>query len=623
MDEKKYKKHDSLSKHITGETQKARDAGSKGSQETGGVQEMQEVEGDGKLPTKGNEAQIDFDALREKLEAFKKAVVKRFSFIKSIGILPVKAFPMFEEEEIPPEFQEEIKKTKPLHLIMIIPEEEYKNFPKIKPEIVKLAKDSGERLWAHIKTEVDIWQYGLDSKFSFIDAISASVPLHDNGFLGALRVANIHKSLVLGRFDRYIATYIIGGSLVRGIADKTSDVDVAIIIDDTDVKRMSRIELLERLRGIIYDYIREASALAGVKNLLEPQIWLLTDFWQGIKDASPVYYTFIRYGIPLFDRGIFLAWKRLLEMGKIEPSPEAIEQRMKESDRMHDFVKRRLIDTMIDIYYSIVTPTQALMMLAGHAPPAPKTIVGEVKEVLVDKEKVMNESELKILEKAVKYFKDYEHGKLKELTGKEIDEFRKESEEYNKKMKKIKERLELKIQEHVVEQVNGDIVKLLKNIFGDMSQVELIEKLDKELVKKGKLPPKMTNIAREIVKLKQKLRNKKLTQTEMQSLSRDANELIKVLIEYTQRKELVSAEKGVVQVVFGNKKGEIVLTDSGVFFVSEDGIKKIKGKELVNSEKKELEDAIVNTRKDKLQVKISSDVLDVLKKEIGEFELLI
>ena len=400
----------------------------------------------GKPPvSSGTMTPDDFDKLKEKLEAFKKIIVKKFPFTMALGLLPAKAYPMLEEEEIAPEMQEEIKKTKPLHLIMIIPEDEYKNIAKIKPEVIKSAKESGEKLWIHIKTEVDLWNYGLDSKFSFLDAISASMPLHDKGFLGSLRLANIHKSLVLNRFDRYIASYVIAGSLVRGTAGETSDVDVFVVIDDTDVKRMSRIELKERLMGIIYDYIREATALAGVKNILNVQVYLLTDFWQSVKDAQPIMFTFIRDGIPLYDRGTFLPWKRLLLMGRIKPSPEAIDQYMKEGERMEEFVKRRLIDTMVDIYFGVVTPTQALMMLAGHAPPVPKTIVAEVKEALVEKEKVMGEKELKTLEKAVKYYKDYEHGKLKEISGKEIDELKKEADDYMKKMKAIREKLEMKM----------------------------------------------------------------------------------------------------------------------------------------------------------------------------------
>ena len=164
-----------------------------------------------------------------------------------------------------------------------------------------------------------MWNYGQDSKFEFVDAIAQGYPVHDKGFLGALRVASIHKSLVLRKFDKYVASYVIGGSLVRGTAGKDSDVDVFVVVDDTDVKRMNRVELLEKLRGIIYDYIREATALAAVKNILNVQVWLLTDFWQRVKDAEPVAFTFIRDGIPLYDRGTFIPWKLLLKMGRIKP----------------------------------------------------------------------------------------------------------------------------------------------------------------------------------------------------------------------------------------------------------------------------------------------------------------
>jgi predicted nucleotidyltransferase len=603
------KKPESLSGHIAS-------GKNYNSQQTVGMGEP------GKPPSGQGMSSDDIDKLKKKLDAFKKSILKKFPFTRSLGLLPAKAFPMFEEEEVPQGLQEEVKKDKPLHLVMIIPEDEFKNADKIRAEVIKIAKESGEKLWVHIKTEVDMWNYGLDSKFAFIDAVSAIMPLHDNGFLGALRVANIHKSLVLSRFDRYITSYCIGGSLVRGTADPTSDVDVFVIIDDTDVKRMSRIELKERLTGIIYDYIKEATALAGVKNRLEPQIYLLTDFWNGVKDAQPVYFTFIRDGIPLYDRGTFLPWKRLLKMGKIKPSPEAIDQYMKEGERTDDFVRRRLIDTMIDIYYGIVTPTQALIMLSGHAPEVPKVLASQVKDVLVDKEKVMGAKELKTLEKVIKYFKDYEHGKLKKISGKEIDELKKEGDEYRNKLKDIREKLEKKMQVHLIENLHGEMEKLLKNIFGNMSQDALLKELESELIKKGRLQPRMLEVARDILKIKQKVKNKKLSQTEMQRISRDANDLISSLVEYLQRKDLVSAQKGVVLVNYGGKKGEIVLTDSGAFFVFSNEIKKIGKKGFENSEKKELEESLKKTR-DRLQVKLDFEILNVLKKELGEYEIIL
>ena len=75
-----------------------------------------------------------------------------------------------------------------------------------------------------------------------------SFPLYDKGLLGAMRVTEIHKSLVLQKFEKYVVSYVLGGSLIRGEATKDSDVDVFVIINDTDVKRMPRLELKGKIK---------------------------------------------------------------------------------------------------------------------------------------------------------------------------------------------------------------------------------------------------------------------------------------------------------------------------------------------------------------------------------------
>lgn len=561
---------------------------------------------------------IDFNKIKTKLESFKKALLKKYKFVMAISLLPAAAIPLFEEEEnIPPE----VSQTKPMHMIVIIPEEEYKNIPKIKPEIIKLAKETNENIWINIKTPVDLWNYGLDSKFEFLDAISASFPVHDNGFLGALRVANIHKSLVLRKFEKYVTTYVIAGSLVRGTATKDSDVDVFVVIDNTDVKRMSHVELLEKLRGIIYEYIKEATILAGVKNILSAQVYLLTDFWQSVKDAHPIMFTFIRDGIPLYDRGTFLPWKMLLRMGKIKPSQEAIDLYMKQGEQTEEIVKRRLIDAMVDIYYGVVTPTQALMMLAGKAPPAPKAIVQEAKKVFVEEQKIMSQTDLKTLEKAVKLFKEYEYGKLKEYPGKEIDLFLKECLDYNKMLKSLRKRIEKNLQEQTAEEIYEGVFKLLRTIFGNKSQNELVSEFEEKIAKKGKIQPRFSKILKELVDIKKKIKAGKLNQKEIEAVKRDAIEFMNALIEYAQRADIIAAEEGKIFITYSNnRKAELVITEKGFFLVEGKDIKKIEKDEIVDSNKEELEKALKES-KSSLTTKIPIDVLRVLEKVIGKFEI--
>ncbi len=563
---------------------------------------------------------LDFEALKTKLESFKKKILKKFPFTKALGILPPNFSALFEEDEGIPK---EISSTRPLHLVMVIPEEEYKNLNKIKPDVIEISKESGENLWVHIKTsEVDVLNYGLDSKYEFIDAISASFPLYDTGYLGALRVASIHKNLVLNWLNvgriRYVATYAIGGSLVRGTADKTSDVDTFVIIDDTDVKRMSRVELLEKLRGrIVYEFVKEATALAGVKNILNVQVYLLTDFWQSVKDAQPVMFTFIRDGIPLYDRGTFTPWKRLLQMGKIKPSPEAIDLYMKEGERTDEMIKRRMLDAMVDVYFGVVTPTQAMMMLSGHAPPVPKTIVAEVKKVLVDEKKVMTLAELKTLEKVVKHYKDYEHGKLKEISGKEIDLLLEDSKKYTKKIKEIREKLESKILDSQTEQIYDSTFSLLKKIFSEKKQELIIKEFEKQLIKTGKIPERMLSILKEISEIKS--RKGKISQTDVHRINKDSYELVTALTEYLQRKDLISLERGIVQIDLKDGKAEIVQTEKGFFIIQQNGkLFKFVGAELKESSREEFEKSVSALSK-MGNAEIPSELFEALKKKFGEF----
>ncbi|MEK6908720.1 MAG: nucleotidyltransferase domain-containing protein [Nanoarchaeota archaeon] len=575
----------------------------------------------GSMPQISDENLAKNEKLKESFEDFKKKLVKKFPFTTFLSILPAPAFKLFEEDEglLP----EEIAK-KPIHMVMLIPEDEFKNIPKkIKPEILKLVKESKQELWVHIKTEVDLWNYGLDSKFEFVDAIASSFPLHDKGLLGSMRLANIHKTLVLRKFEKYVASYVVGGSLVRGTADKTSDVDTFVIIDDTDVKRMPRLQLLEKLRGMIHDYIREATALSGTKNVLNVQVYLLTDFWDNVKDANPVMFTFIRDGVPMYDRGTFLPWKLLLQMGKVKPSPEAVDKFMKYGEQNESLVTRRLIDAMVDIYWGVVTPTQALVMLAGHAPPAPKHMVADVKKVLVDTEKIMSVNELKFLERVIKLYKDYEHGTLKTIPGKEVDELLEESKKYDKKLQEIRKKLEARLIVHDADRSYKEVFDLLKKIFGDKSVDALVKDVNNELIAKGKLQPRFAKPLKEIVAMKSRVKSGKITSLEMGALRRDAIELIKELLDYTQRADLLLEEKEVVEVVFGDKKGELVLTGSGNFFIESGRVMQIVGNSFKLSDSIALEKALVTHKNDKTQVKISSSVLSALSKELGDFEILL
>ncbi|MBI2629323.1 nucleotidyltransferase domain-containing protein [Candidatus Pacearchaeota archaeon] len=575
------------------------------------------------MPELSEEVKKEMEKRKEELDKVQKFIVKKYPFTIAVGILPPQSVPKIEEEEDIPEAEKKEKRT---HILVLVPEEQFKNIPKLKKEIVDYSKNIKPKLWFHIITPVDIWNFYMDARYDLSTAIAMAFPLYDKGLLGALRVAEVHKNLVIRKFEKYVSSYVIAGSLVRGTATKTSDVDVFIIIDDTDVKRMPRLELRERLRGIIYGYLADAAAIAGVKNKLEPQIYLLTDFWEAVKDAHPVMFTFIRDGIPLYDRGTFIPWKLLLKMGKIKPSPEAIDMFMSMGDKVEKTAKRRLLDIVVgDVYWGVITPAQALLMLYGLPPPVPKETAQIFKETFVEKEKILEKKYADILDKIIKIYKDYEHGKITEITGSEVDELIKDTDDFIKRMKKLREEIEKVSQKNIIEQIESDVFKLLENLFGKKSKNELVEIFERELVKKGKMPIKMLQILKDIEKAMKEFKSGKIKKHDIENARKDAAILINHLIDYGQRCDLITIDKSRMQIMLkSGEKAELIITDAGAFLVRGSTISKI----LHNSNKLESAtieqfESAVSAQKGKLQTKTDPKIFQILIKELGDFEIII
>ncbi|MBL7059284.1 nucleotidyltransferase domain-containing protein [Candidatus Pacearchaeota archaeon] len=560
---------------------------------------------------------------KKELEQIKTFILKKYPFTKAIGVLPPQSIKFFiEEEEVPKETEKFVQ------LYMIIPEEKFKEIPKIKKEIVKEIEKLKQKIWVQIKTPVDVWEICTDSKFELFSAISMSFPIYDTNFLSYLRVAEIHKSLVLQKFEKYVVSYVIGGSFVRGETKKTSDLDVFIIINDTDVKRMPRLELRERLRGIIYQYIGEASALAGVKqNILSPQIYLLTDFWESVKDAHPVIFTFIRDGVPIYDRGVFMPWKALLRMGRLKPSSEAIDMYMSLGDQTLKRSKKMMLDIVIqDIFNGVNTPSQALLMLYGLPPPNVKETVKQMKKIFVDKEKILEQKYVDMLKEiTIKYYKGYEHGKIKEVSGKELDHLLKNTEAYLKRLKELRKQIEKRTQEKTIEEIYKDVFELLKIVTKKTSQAQITKDFEENFVKKGKFSPQNLRILDKIIQARSEFKKGKVKPHKIDEARKNASLLINDLIEFSQRKDLVSMEKGRMKLKYKksgkSKVAELLINKGGSFLFTENNIFKITNK-IQASSMDEVSRSVENNKQDK-SLEIDPKLFELLKKELGPFQLVL
>lgn len=105
----------------------------------------------------------------------------------------------------------------------------------------------------------------MDSKFELLDLLSLGDVLYDKGFLEIVKLTAVHKRLILYLLQKYVVAYVLAGSQVKGRSVESSDIDVYVVIDDTDVKQHTFEELKAKLITTITEKAVESRLLTGSK----------------------------------------------------------------------------------------------------------------------------------------------------------------------------------------------------------------------------------------------------------------------------------------------------------------------------------------------------------------------
>ena len=550
------------------------------------------------------EAQAKFKEMKKNLDKFKDKLLSKFeNYVIGISIMP----PKLSEDQIktlPPKLRSvaatsqrptagslQSKETPKdsVEIAVLIDDADSRKLAKgdlkekLGSVVAGMAKEINKDLTARAWLLSEVWQSAFDGKYDVLRMFASSVPFYDTGMLSALKITEIHKEMAVNKFERYVVSYVLAGSLVQGRATSKSDIDVFIVVDDTDVKKMTRVELKDKLRALITDMGVKAGEITGIKNKLNVQVYILTDFWDSVKEANPIIFTFLRDGIPLYDKGTFMPWKQLLKMGRVKPSSEAIDLYMSSGDQVINRARLKLKEIgMEDTFWAILTPTQAAIMLYGVPPPTPKETPEVLRELFVKKEKMLEEEYVKILERIIKTRKDLEHGDKKKMTGVEIDGLLSKCEKYLKRLDSLFKTIQKVKEKESMSRAYESLMNVVRDIlrfegFDNVKDAELVKVFEKESIKKGKIPAEKLKPLKEAVKAKKDYDEGKLMSTEVAKVKKDSNSLIRFLIEHFQRARGREFNRAKIVVKHGNKYGEVLMIDNEVFVIRD-----------VQSQKKEI-----------------------------------
>ena len=516
-----------------------------------------------------------FDQIKKDLENLKELILKDYrKNLVGIALLPprnaVKAQEPFEEPKQP----EDKDAINVLMLLSNPLDKKVNKFDfadKASIDVNKLAKTVDPKIKVQVLLLDELKENCFDGKYELLQMIAMGATIYDpRDFLAAIRISEIHKSMVLKKFDKYIVSYVAAGSLFRG-DKKSNDIDVYVVVDDTDVKRMSRFELKDKLRAIIIGQGLEAAKITGVNKQFHIQTYILTDFWESVKDANPVIFTFLRDGVPLYDRGVFMPWKLLLKMGRIKPSSEAIDMQMELGEKLLERTRGKLLSVVgEDLYYAMLNPAKAALMMYGLNPPTPAETISLLRETFVQKEKLLEEKYVKNLEEIRKYYKDIEHGTVKDVKGAEIDRLLKGAQEYLQRIKKLFNVLEERSELTKTKEMHAQVEEAIKDLFiFHNTKVSKHEVGLKKLLDEKKISKPQVDRYKELQDTK-----KKLSKAELQKLRRTARLFIKNIGESIQKRKSKTIERSAYVLKYGDKQCKAYLFENVIFLVEDEESKK-------------------------------------------------
>jgi uncharacterized protein (UPF0332 family)/predicted nucleotidyltransferase len=249
---------------------------------------------------------------------------------------------------------------------------------------------------------------------------------------------------VLEKYGKYIKCIVMMGSVAREEFKPKSDIDVFVVIDDTSF------EITPELHDKIDEDLEKIAEKISEKLSVQPS-YTLTEFWDYARVCHPIIYNFIKEGIAIYDTGFFMPIKKLLEMGRIPATREAIESYMEGAPKKLMRAKTvKLLMLAEDCYYAMLNTAQAVLMFMGLAPPVPSKAYDDVKKFLVEPG-ILEPEYAEWLKEIIEIRKKIEHKELMDVEGKFVDDWINKAEKFVNKMFSLLNALELRKREKILE----------------------------------------------------------------------------------------------------------------------------------------------------------------------------
>ena len=240
------------------------------------------------------------------------------------------------------------------------------------------------------------------------------------------------------KFKKSVKSVIVYGSTAKGTHKETSDIDVFVIMDDTKVDGNIPQEVKDRIWNEMLALAKQTNTTYKLKEgqgITLQAFMFLTEFWENIRVAEPVLVAILRHGVPVFDVGLFMPAKRMLQRGKIPTTKEAVDQKLNAAPEFVKYALGRIKSSGHYMEQAMATAGNAALMFIGRMPQNKEDVPGAIKESFCD-QKLLEERYAVEAQKIRDFAKKLEHIRDEEIIGlgAEVDATLKMTDDFVKRM---------------------------------------------------------------------------------------------------------------------------------------------------------------------------------------------
>jgi predicted nucleotidyltransferase len=244
-------------------------------------------------------------------------------------------------------------------------------------------------------------------------------------------IARKFAGAIYKEFGTFIKAVVLFGSSTQKNRKK-GDIDILIVVDDVRMKMSEEITQAYRI-------ILEKTVANIDRERLHIQSMKFTNFWEYVRAGDPVAINILRYGVALIDTGFFDPLQALLDDGRIRPSEESIYTYFVMAPASLKRAKDHMLSATVDLYWAVIDAAHAALMKYGEIPPSPDHVADMMEKTLIKKKHISKKSAT-TMRTFYKLFKGIVNREIKDVSGKDYDNYRKQAEHFVKEIKKYIEK---------------------------------------------------------------------------------------------------------------------------------------------------------------------------------------